>query len=117
MPDAKDFAPNNPVYQKESLQPPLRELSLRGEFEDDRGDMIDYLLIGYFHEEGRGIRIIEHKLLFKKYVSRGGYYLDWQPEIDSKSFSWIICPEIQDHLGITGVVHFDQKLELEALNK
>lgn len=110
MPDAKDFAPNNPVHQKESRQPPLRELSVRGRFKDDMNLWVEYLVTGYYHdEEGGGIRVIEHKLLLKYSNAK----LREHPAIGATTFFyWILAPAIQEELKITGTIHFDQKLEI-----
>jgi hypothetical protein len=59
MPDAKDFAPNNPVYQKESPQPKYKTLSFEGNLEDDKEDWIDYAFTGDYFEFDRTISFVK----------------------------------------------------------
>lgn len=59
MPDAKDFAPNNPVYQKESPQPKYKTVWFFGDLQDDREDWYSYRFVGNYYEHDNMIRIVE----------------------------------------------------------
>lgn len=50
MPDAKDFAPNNPVYQKESPQPKYKNLSFKSFMTDGRDIQFPYSFEGDYFE-------------------------------------------------------------------
>lgn len=102
---------NYPPHQKESRQPPLRELSLRGTFENDEM-FYDYFIKGYYHDDGKGIRVIEHDFQVKFQSFNLAIYPELAPELDHDALYWILAPAIQDYLKITGTIHFDQKLEL-----
>lgn len=62
MPDAKDFAPNNPVHLKESPEPKYKTLSFHGDIEDFHGDWYEYIFTGNYYEFDGAIRFVEAKM-------------------------------------------------------
>lgn len=62
MPDAKDFAPNNPVYQKESPQPKYKTLDFFGQLEYDTEEWYGYYFTGNYYEHDGIIRVVEASL-------------------------------------------------------
>lgn len=59
MPDTKDFAPNNPVYQKESPQPKYKKLSFTSWFEDSLGIDFNYSFSCAYYYFDNYLRIVD----------------------------------------------------------
>jgi len=100
MPDVYDIDPRHPKFET-SREPEQKLFSFRQEFEDNNR-MYHYFIKGFYHDtENGGISIVDYTLLIEP-----------SPRISAETLYWILAPEIQRYLKITGHVHFESKLEL-----
>lgn len=104
MPDAKDFAPNNPVYQKESPQPKYKTMWFNGYLEDDREDEYGYTFIGSYYEFDNAIRFVEAEIVVGT--------VD-KPIIPQDELQNILRIDIREELNTDYSIIFETKIELK----
>lgn len=111
MPDAKDFAPNNPVYQKESPEPKYKTLSFTEWLEDDNEDWYLCKFTGCYYEYDNRIRIVEAVLDSKD--GKSDLYVDY-PIIGENDLKRLMEAHVAEELGVEeDAIIFECKIEIK----
>lgn len=106
MPDVKDFAPNNPVHQKESPQIKYDHLSFYGHLQDDLDNNYEYEFSGaYYYFDGM-LRIVDATLIMGQVLS---------PTVSQLELQNIIEFDIRSELRLSlrESIIFESKIELK----
>lgn len=106
MPDVKDFAPNNPVHQKESPQPKYKTLSFVGQLEDDLEEWYPYKFTSNYSEHDCTIRIVEASI-------KSTEYLLSLPVISQHELQNILRIDIREELNTYYSIIFETQIELK----
>lgn len=108
MNDAKDFAPNNPVYQKESPQPKYKNLSFNGELQDDKENWYHYSFNGDYFEFDRAIQFVKATVRTSSFYS----YLSGAV-VPYEDLQNILRIDIREELNTDYSIIFETQIELK----
>lgn len=106
MPDAKDFAPNNPVYERSAPEPKYKRLSLTSWFEDSFGIDFDYSFSCEYYYFDNYLRIVNAVVSIEKKT---------RPAVTQLELQNIISYDIRHEfdLSLRESIIFETKIEIK----